>query len=231
MIIKNNDSLATQIYFDLKTKIEEFEYKPGDQISESSLSTIYNVSRTPIKHSLARLENEELIDVKPQRGTYVSKIDTNHVSEFFMIRMLLELSILDEVIRNLNEELISTLNNNINAQKNLVSELKENSNIDAGRIFWKLDNAFHKTIFSFVNKAYIWDFIMSQSSQFNRYRLLTVSKDEHYLNAKITEHENIVKYLTGDLKVDPTTLYNAHLFDTLTETIESLKIQYPNYIK
>lgn len=230
MQIINKDGLSAQIYADLKTKIEEFKYKPGDRISEATLAKVYNVSRTPIKHSLARLENEELIDVLPQRGTYVSKIDTQHIHEFFTIRMLLEVSILDEVISNSKPSLISNLKTNIQAQKNLVNEISTNNDIDAARIFWKLDNDFHKIIFDSVGKGFIWEFIMSQSSQFNRYRLLTVSKDEQYLSDKIKEHQNIVKFITGETDVNPKALYNDHLFASLEQTISELKLQYPEYI-
>ncbi|MFV0556281.1 MAG: GntR family transcriptional regulator, partial [Lactovum sp.] len=79
MINKVTDGLSARIYYDLKKKIEEFEIKPGDRISETALTNIYEVSRTPIKHGLARLENEGLIFVRPQIGTFVSKIDTVHI--------------------------------------------------------------------------------------------------------------------------------------------------------
>ncbi len=229
MQIINKDGLSAQIYADLKRKIEEFKYKPGDRISEVTLAQIYNVSRTPIKHSISRLENEGLIDVRPQRGTYVAKIDVDHVHEFFSIRMLLEVSILDEVIANCEPSLINKLNSNIQAQKNLADQVKENNDIDGARIFWKLDNDFHKIIFDSIDKGFIWEFIMSQSSQFNRYRLLTVSKDEKYLTAKIKEHQNIVKYITGEIDINPKILYNEHLFATLKQTIRELKVQYPDY--
>ncbi len=229
MQIINKDGLSAQIYADLKKKIEQFEYKPGDRISEATLAQIYEVSRTPIKHSLSRLENEGLIDVRPQRGTYVAKIDIDHVHEFFSIRMLLEVAILDEVIANRKPSLVSNLNTNIQAQKNLVNEVKENNNIDAARIFWKLDNDFHKIIFDSIDKGFIWEFIMSQSSQFNRYRLLTASKDVQYLSDKIKEHQNIVKFITGETEVNPKILYNEHLFATLEQTITELKTQYPDY--
>lgn len=229
MQITNKDGLSAQIYADLKKKIEQFVYKPGDRISEARLAQVYDVSRTPIKHSLSRLENEGLIDVRPQRGTYVAKIDINHVHEFFTIRMLLEVSILDEVIMTRKPSLLNNLKTNIQAQKNLVDEIKTNNDIDAARIFWKLDNDFHKIIFDSVNKGFIWDFIMSQSSQFNRYRLLTASKDVQYLTAKIKEHQNIVEFLTTESNVNPKELYNDHLFTSLEQTISELKTQYPDY--
>ncbi len=230
MAIKPTDGLSSQIYVDLKTKIEEFKYKPGDRISEATLAKVYDVSRTPIKHSLARLENEELITVKPQVGTFVSKIDTQHIHEFFTIRMLLEVSILDEIMDANNATLIEDLYANIQGQQNLIDMENEEEDIDIARVFWKLDNAFHEIIFESVGKGFIWEFIMSQSSQFNRYRLLTVSKDKTYLQAKINEHLAIVNALAGESKANPKDLYNNHLLETLEATIEDLKQKYPDYI-
>lgn len=225
------DNLSSMIYEDLKLKIEEFKYKPEERISEASLASTYNVSRTPIKHCLARLENEELIYVRPQIGTFISKIDTKHVHEFFTIRMLLEVSILDEVIELNSKALIKNLQQNIAAQHNLVDEANQNEELDVARIFWKLDNAFHKIIFESVNKGYIWDFILSQSSQFNRFRLLTVSKDIPYLNDKITEHTAILDFLSGKTDINPKELYNNHLFATLALTTNELKEKYPDYFE
>ncbi|MFV0395020.1 MAG: GntR family transcriptional regulator [Coprobacillaceae bacterium] len=231
MITRKPDGLSSQIYNDLKKKIEEFEIKPGDRISETTLASVYNVSRTPIKHSLARLENEELIFVRPQVGTFVSKIDTVHIHEFFTIRMLLEVSILDEVMSLSDTKLLDDLTANITAQRNLLKESVENEELDVARIFWKLDNAFHKLIFDAVGKGFIWKFIMSQSSQFNRYRLLTVSNNVTYLEQKVNEHEGILNYLRNPNNKDAKAIYNNHLFTTLESTTNELKEKYPDYFE
>lgn len=229
MINKISDGLSARIFDDLKRKIEEFEIKPGDRISETTLAKVYDVSRTPIKHSLARLENEELIYVRPQIGTFVSKIDTVHIHEFFTIRMLLEISILDEVMSLSDDKLIQHLKANIDAQRNLVVEAQDNEELDVARIFWKLDNAFHKLIFDSVDKGFIWHFIMSQSSQFNRYRLLTASNNIVYLEEKINEHEVILNYLINPEDKDAKEIYNSHLFASLQSTTNQLKEKYPDY--
>lgn len=229
MILKQQDGLSTQIYNDLKKRIEELEYLPGDRLSETTLANVYNVSRTPIKHSLSRLENDQIIYVKPQIGTFVSKINTDHVHEFFTIRMLLEVSILDEVIESMNEGTLTELSNNIQAQEKLLKDIENNSDIDVSRVFWKLDNGFHKILFRSVNKEFIWEFIMSQSSQFNRFRVISASNDMEYLSRKVTEHKDIMNYVLGNINCKAKELYENHLFANLDEKIEDLKSKYPDY--
>ncbi len=229
MIITHSSGLSTQIYNDLKKKIEEFEYLPGDRLSETSLAKIYDVSRTPIKHSLSRLENEGIIHVKPQIGTFVSKIDTDHVHEFFTIRMLLEVAILDEVVCALTEDTLNDLENNIKAQEQLLIDIETDSNIDVSRVFWKLDNSFHKIIFRAVDKEFIWKFILSQSSQFNRFRVISASNDIEYLQTKIGEHREIMNYILGKSSMNPKQMYEQHLFSQLDSKIADLKNMYPEY--
>ncbi|WOO87078.1 GntR family transcriptional regulator [Mollicutes bacterium LVI A0039] len=229
MINKANDGLSTRIYEDIKQKIELFEFKPGDRISETTLASLYEVSRTPIKHSLTRLENEELIVVKPQIGTFVSKIDTKHVHEFFTIRMLLEVAILDEVKENLSQKTLTDLQNNVSAQEQLLVDAETNEDIDVSRVFWKLDNSFHKTIFRAVKKEFIWEFILSQSSQFNRFRVISASNDIDYLRTKVGEHRQIMEYIMGEVDVNPKESYQTHLFGQLDSNIDHLKEKYPDY--
>ena len=67
-------SLGEQIYFSLRDKIISTELYPLTEISEGELSKIINVSRTPIRDALKKLENEGLINTIPQVKSIVSKI-------------------------------------------------------------------------------------------------------------------------------------------------------------
>lgn len=228
MLKRENNSLANQIYIDLKRKIEQFEYKPGDRISEVQLASTYGVSRTPIKHSLARLESDEIVFVKPQIGTFVSKIDTDHVHEFFTIRKLLEIVILDEVKSSINSQDKEILSKNIQAQMDVVTN-SDLELIERSKQFWNLDNDFHRKIFASVNKEYIWDFILSQSSQFNRFRMLSTTVASGRIEDKAKQHEQIYKYIIGEEKINVAEHYEQHLFETLDLTIKELQTKFPEY--
>ncbi len=230
MIIRTSEGLSQQIFNDLKKKIEEFEYKPGDRISETSLAEIYQVSRTPIKHSLARLENDDLIIVKPQVGTFIAKIDTQRVSEFFTIRKLLETAIINDVRNVIDEEHKVLLQANIAQQKELLDNYELSNEINIAKDFWNLDNEFHRIIFSAINKEFVWEFILSQSSQFNRFRVISAAIDKDGLSQKIQDHEAIANYLFNpSVEIDVNNLYNEHLFSTLDATIANLTAKYPDY--
>ena len=82
------------VYGILKTKIITLEFYPGQMIKESLLIEELHVSRTPVREALILLANEMLVQVYPQRGTYVSKIDVADVRQLAVMRHILEKKIL-----------------------------------------------------------------------------------------------------------------------------------------
>ncbi len=55
----------------VRTAIVQGELKLGEQVSEAQLATWLGVSKTPVRESLLRLKSEGLVDIQPQRGSFV----------------------------------------------------------------------------------------------------------------------------------------------------------------
>ena len=68
-------SLKLQAYQYLKTKILNCEYAPSQFLNEQKLcAEMGNISRTPMRDALGRLEQEGLITILPKKGLMVSPI-------------------------------------------------------------------------------------------------------------------------------------------------------------
>lgn len=77
-------AVIDQIYDDIRDKILKNEYIPGSKLSENSLSTDYNCSRTPVREAIKRLEQDGFVTVLPQSGSYVKELtlkDYQHIAE------------------------------------------------------------------------------------------------------------------------------------------------------
>lgn len=59
---------------------------PSDALSEKELSLQLGVSRTPVREALIRVADEGLIDILPQRGSFVAPIRLRDVEEAQFIR-------------------------------------------------------------------------------------------------------------------------------------------------
>ena len=82
---------AEQIYGILRHAIVRLAMEPGAAISEKELCLEHGVSRTPVREALKRLADEDLVEVFPHSGTYVSKISYEVAEEGFVIRRALEI--------------------------------------------------------------------------------------------------------------------------------------------
>ncbi|MGK6314275.1 GntR family transcriptional regulator [Neorhizobium sp. DT-125] len=75
----------------LRRAILDGELELGDALSEDKLATILGVSRSPVREAFTALEQQGLIDIRPQRGSFVflpTNEDTNNLCEF---RRMIEL--------------------------------------------------------------------------------------------------------------------------------------------
>ena len=83
-------NLANVIYYQIKEDIFSFQLKPGQRFTESDLSEKYEVSRTPIRQALYRLEQEGYVNVHFRSGWEIKPLDFTFYKELFDLRMVLE---------------------------------------------------------------------------------------------------------------------------------------------
>lgn len=179
---KQGETGKEYAYRVLKDNIMCHELKPGESISECDLAEKLNVSRTPIREVLIKLKGEHLIEVKPQAGTYISKIDWNVIEEAIFIRYNLEREVLREACVNFPEEILMGMEKCLFAQ-NMISSKK-----DKCLEFHNLDNEFHKLLFTGVKKSNVWDCVSNISTHYNRMRILAeIDNDKKPI---VDQHKN-----------------------------------------
>lgn len=85
-----NKPANIQIYKELKRRVIEMEYKPGDPINEKQLIEEFGVSRTPIREAILKLSQQGLLDLKPRVGTFVTQVDLQSVKYAYEVKKNLE---------------------------------------------------------------------------------------------------------------------------------------------
>jgi DNA-binding GntR family transcriptional regulator len=83
-------SLADDAYLAIKQKIFSFEMLPGDLISEGNLVRLMQVSRTPLRQALQRLQYEGFLNAIPKIGWQIAPLDFNKLDELYDFRILIE---------------------------------------------------------------------------------------------------------------------------------------------
>lgn len=83
-------SLADRAYEEIKKRIFEFELMPGDRVSESELAEQIDVSRTPLRQALQRLQHEGFVEAIPKVGWLIPALDFDKFDALYDFRVLLE---------------------------------------------------------------------------------------------------------------------------------------------
>jgi DNA-binding GntR family transcriptional regulator len=76
-----------RIYKAIRDRICLLEYQPGERLGEEELAREFEVSRTPIRRVLSRLESEGLLESRHGVGTFVTDVDIDALSQVFQLRM------------------------------------------------------------------------------------------------------------------------------------------------
>jgi DNA-binding GntR family transcriptional regulator len=78
---------ADHIYQTLRNRICTNRVSPDEVLREAELASEFNVSRSPIRRVLAKLEHEGLVEVRHGVGTRVTRIDAGALIEIYNVRM------------------------------------------------------------------------------------------------------------------------------------------------
>lgn len=110
-------SASDYAYNELRTKIIELEYPPSEQLAEDSLAKGLNISRTPLRQALYRLELEGLVSKQPNGRLRVCPISLAEAKEVFKVREALEGLLTAEAAQLVTPESLHQLEDRIELMK------------------------------------------------------------------------------------------------------------------
>ena len=111
----------------LQYNIINLELVPGSTVSENELSAILNLSRTPVREALIELSKVGLVEIQPQRGSYIAKIDYELIEESRFMRLVLENAVLKLACEGISQEYMDKLKENLRMEDNILK--KENGSL------------------------------------------------------------------------------------------------------
>lgn len=220
----DSGSRRTYVYTYLYKNIIDLSLPPGTALSEKEIAVQLNVSRTPAREAMIQLAQEDLVEIVPQIGTFVSLIDPALVEESRFMRETLEIAVIKLAIEKMSDIYLFELEKNIKLQYKAIKaqDYKE---------FFAYDDAFHEIIFISLGRKRTWQALDQMNAQFKRARILRlatteISNWEEILN----EHEA----LYGALKDKNASLAEKLMKEHLTKGVfhlDELKSKYPAYFK
>ncbi|MED1603185.1 GntR family transcriptional regulator [Alkalihalophilus marmarensis] len=176
--------LPQRAYHIIRLAIRDLVLMPGRTILEREMAETLEMSRTPVREALVRLETEGMVRLIPRRGFIVESIAQNDLKDIYEIIETMDGLAVEKATSTITEDEISQLEQLIEKQEKALNE----ENLKAWAI---LDDEFHHLIITFARNKRLSSVIEIHSDQLYRARLLTIS--ERPLPKKsIIEHQAII---------------------------------------
>lgn len=218
-----NETVREYAYRVLYENIMSLKLPPGTAMSEQELSGILNVSRTPVREAFIRLSQKGLLEILPQRGTFVSKIHTEQLAEFRFFRVTLERAIIELACQAFPDPWRTKLEFCIFEQgKFITSKDAEN--------FFKSDNTLHSLLYEGCGKPHIWQIVQESNLDYARARVLNVSDAAEQMNLLYEQHKGIVGAIFAGNTEMAQRIMTEHINKVMGD-VEVLKKEYPEYFR
>ena len=120
----------------------------GQALSESVLATMLGISKTPIREALLRLRHEGLVEIHPQRGTFVFQLGEREVAHICQFRAIVECEALADAMKHRHAELMAALDL-------CLVEMGQAAACKDYQAFPRLDTDFHNALVMHCDNSYL----------------------------------------------------------------------------
>lgn len=200
-------SVVDQLHAALRMAIIGNELSPGTRISEAEVAQQYGISRQPVREAFITLANEGLLDIRPQRGSFVAKISLAAVLDARFVREAVEADIVKLLAADPDTALIADLRGQLTRQQDLVG--------GSARDFMEADEIFHRTLAEGARKGNAWRVVVEMKAQMDRVRFLS---SMHFSVARlIDQHRAIVDAIAAGDAPGAETHIRTHLQGILSD--------------
>lgn len=227
---ENQDTCFTvdEMYRLIREDILTLKLVPGTLVSESQLCNRFKISRTPVRSVIAQLCKDNLLEVHPKRGTFVSKIDLNRATQSLYLRIQVETAVMSELVLHPDGMLFKQLEENLKQQEEAIKQ-----GIYPEEWF-RIDSRFHELCVFARNRSALWINLQYMNIDYARYRRLDYLTGQGVKSRTFDnlyeEHKALYQGLINHNLSAIRYLVTNHLYSGLLQRGDAFEHEYANYI-
>jgi DNA-binding GntR family transcriptional regulator len=202
-------SLAEQAAERIRHLIVKGDLQLGEALSETALATTLGVSKTPIREALLRLKAEGLVDIQPQRGTFVFRMSGDEVRILSEFRDVLEISALRLALRRDARTLGRMV-------KNIVADMNVALATDDADKYREQDGLFHQCIIDSCANHHLTRSYTTIASRIQALRN-RLSSNPHLIAGSFKQHRMLAQLIAGGHEAKAVTLLKKHIANTVDD--------------
>ncbi len=219
-VIEATAPIGKQLIANLRERIVNGDLPPGARLSEQEVAAAYNLSRQPVREAFIKLAASRLVEIRPQRGTYVCKIDLHDVTQSQFVREAVEADIARAASIRADEATVATLRGQLVQQADNLDE--------GGRGFIVRDEHFHQTLAIAAERPDVWRYIQPLKMQMDRVRHLTA--EEFPLDHLVVQHSRVVEAIAAHDADGAEAAIRLHLRGVLDD-VRKIAATLPHYFE
>jgi DNA-binding GntR family transcriptional regulator len=203
----------------IKNLIISGKLKPGQRLNELELSEMFNVSRSPLREALLILDKENLVNIVPRKGTYVTRLSEENMRRIYQVMEMVELYAIDQLgvkERTHVPELTAAVNDCI-----IVRDTPSEDSEDL-LLHRKILANFHAQLVKTLDNTSIIQFYKESSANLARYQYLHLLKKGSG-KGMIKDHKDIIRHINHKEYKLAKKLMKTHILKSFNYKVSALK--------
>ena len=185
VVSDGNITRGEAAYRQIRHAILKGEFPPAAALSEYQLAAQFQLSRTPVREALTRLEQEGMVRNVPGHGTFVAQLTPHDIMEIYEVREQLECYAARMAAQKMEAEGLSRL-------EHIILQMHEEAGGHEKEI---LDIDLHKTIVKATQNSRMIAILATLDDQMHRIRSMWL-RQPRWQDQTLAEHSAIAKGIT-----------------------------------
>jgi DNA-binding GntR family transcriptional regulator len=213
--------IARTAYDSIRAAILNCTFAPGMALSEQAVSEQLQVSRAPVREAFRQLVTEGLLEVVPQRGTFVARLDRDRIADALFVREAIECKAAALAARAPLPD------------KKLLREIAQVQSRASARHDYKAhlqaDEDFHRQVLVLAGHPHAWNALRLARTGMNRIRHLAIPAVGSHRIA-IDQHRVIVDAIVeGDARAAAEAM-RRHIMSPM-DFLDAIRERHPEYFR
>lgn len=188
----------------IKDGIINYRLKPNERLTAASLASQINVSRTPVREALSRLEQEKLVMRESGWGYIVRPMTFADVANVFRVREALEVEAAHEALPHLSQGVIDFMGT-------LLTRAEELLEAQQTAEFLRINRQFHNTIAEHTGNWVLQDMLRMITDRIRIVGALVIERYPERANEILSENQSILRALRSQDPGNVETEIRAHI--------------------
>ncbi|WP_299555058.1 GntR family transcriptional regulator [uncultured Tateyamaria sp.] len=197
-------------YAQLLAAIRVGDYAPGDRLRETDVADRLNLSRTPVREALRRLETDGIVEHRPRLGAVIRQLSHAELVELYEMRIVLERTAAEMAAKHAAAA-------EIDALRDLNSTMSKSSPAEAAA----LNQDFHRGIYLATRNRFLLDAARALN---NALMLMgpTTLADKQRIEVVTAQHDDILTAIAARDSAAAGEAAEAHLQTSLRYRLKVL---------